>query len=113
VKKGGIDRLAFTIVHSSYVQGLLKALYREGFKATVIEVKGGFLEERMVTILVGMNHQKLPVFLELVKAHCPTRFRYIPAGVIATWPPSFPRMVEASTGGAKVLVVPVEKFYEL
>ncbi len=113
MKGGSVDRLAFTIVHSSYVQGLLKALYREGFQATIIEVKGGFLEETMVTLLVGMNHRKLPLFLELVKAHCPARFRYVPVGVLATWPPSFPRMVEVSAGGATVLVVPVEKFYQL
>lgn len=113
MKGGNIDRLAFTIVHSSYVQKLLRALYRENFQATVIEVKGGFLEEPMITLLVGMNHRKLPLFLEIVRAYCPARFRYISAGVIATWPPSFPRMVEVSTGGAIVLVVPVEKFYQL
>jgi len=113
MKEEDIDRLAFAIVHSSYAHGLLKALNQERFQATVIEVKSGLLEEPMVTLLVGMNHRKLPSFFELVKAHCPARLRYVPVGAITTWPPSFPHVVEVSSGGATVLVVPVEKFYKI
>ncbi len=108
-----IDRMAIAIVDGSQARRLLDALREADFRVTVVDAIGGFFHEAMVTLIVGMEHERLDAFFRIVEAHCPRRRRYVSLNVVPSAPPAAPMMIEASVGGATVFVVPVERFVQL
>jgi uncharacterized protein YaaQ len=107
-----IDRMAIAIVYKSQSADLLDALSAKGMPCTIIDARGGFLREAMVTLAAGMAHERLPLFFSLVREHCPVRTRYVNVGVeMMDDYPLAP--IEVRVGGATVFVVPVEEFIQL
>ncbi len=108
-----INRVAITIVDGTQARDLIKGLNTEAFPATKIDAVGGFLQDALVTLLVGMPEARLPHFFELVRRHCPARTQYVSMNVEMAMAPSYPMMIEARVGGATVFVLPVEKFLQI
>ncbi len=108
-----IDRLAITMVDGSQARGLLDALREAGFRATVIHAVGGFFHEAVVTLMVGLPQAELEAFFDLVARHCPRRRRYVPLGMHSPLLSAAPRMIEATIGGATIIVVPITRFVQL
>lgn len=108
-----IDRLAITIVDGGQSKDLLKALNENGFPVTILDAVGGFLQEAMVTLMVGLPANRLSSFYAMVREKCPSRTRYVPMGVELSLSPGYPMMIEARVGGATVFVLPVERFVQL
>ena len=76
MQQGTIDRLAITIVDGSQSRDLIQVLNTNHFPVTVLDAIGGFLHEAMVTMLIGLPHNRLPRFFALIREHCPRRARY-------------------------------------
>ncbi len=108
-----VDRVAITITDGSQSRALVEVLNQEGFRTTVINAVGGFLHDSLVTLLVGLSHERLPHFFTLVRTYCPRRTRYVPMGAELTLAPGYPLMIEAAMGGASVFILPVEDFRQL
>lgn len=113
MQQQSIDRLAITIVDGTQSKDLTKALNQEGFYVTVLDAVGGFLHEALMTLLIGLPHNRLPHFFSLVRQECPSRTRYVPMGVEMSLAPGYPMMIEARVGGATVFILPVERFVQL
>ncbi|HQE91312.1 MAG TPA: cyclic-di-AMP receptor [Anaerolineae bacterium] len=108
-----IDRLAIAIVDGSQSRDLIQTLNKEGFPVTLVDAVGGFLHEALVTLLIGLPHERLPQFFSVVREQCPRCTRYVPMGVELSLTPGYPMMIEASVGGATVFILPVERFVQL
>lgn len=108
-----INRMAITIIDGGQSKELIKALNRDGFPVTVLDAVGGFLHEAVVTLIVGLPHNRLSRFFALVREKCPSRIRYVPMGVELSLSPGYPMMIEARVGGATVFILPVERFAQL
>jgi len=107
-----IDRVAVTIAYEDQARVLLDLLAAQGFTVTVVDARGGFLQEAMVTLVTGMPRQRVPYYLALVRETCPERTRFISVGM--EFPsPADAQIVEVRTGGATVFVVPVDEFLQL
>ena len=108
-----INRMAITIVDGGQSRDLVKALNEAQVPVTILDAVGGFLHEAMVTLMVGMSEERLPVFFSIVREKCPSRTRYVPMGVELSLSPGYPMMIEARVGGATAFILPVERFVQL
>ncbi len=107
-----IDRMAIAIAYRTQSRALIDALNEAGIPVTLVNARGGFLEEAMVTMVAGMPQQRLPRFFSLVRQHCAVRTRLMPIGVDL---PGYAegQVIEVRVGGATVFVVPVDEFVQL
>ena len=107
-----IDRVAIAVTYQQQCKALLNALDEQHFRVTVVDARGGFLQEEMVTLIAGMPRQRLPAFFCLVREHCPVKTRYLAMGSEL---PSFneTQVIEVRVGGATVFVVPVDTYLQL
>jgi len=106
----GIDQLAI-IVASGYQPSQLQGnLIREGFAFTEMESTGGLLQEPKVCLLVGVNHVRLPILLEMIRKTCKPVQQYVPVRVGLPEGYAQVSMIEVQVGGATVYLLNVERF---
>ena len=105
-------RLVISIIHSDDAPELIEALTEQGFRATVISTTGGFLREGNATVLIGIEDEKTPAVLQVIRDHCHARTQYINPlpPVVEPGELHMPRPVEVQIGGAVVFVLEVERF---
>jgi uncharacterized protein YaaQ len=92
---------------------LVQALNREGFYVTVIDSRGGLLDERTSTLMIGLSQARQTQLLERLRVECRTRRRLIPAQLETPLASAQTLMIEAETGGAVIYVCDVERFEQL
>ncbi len=108
-----VDRLVILTISNSQSAPLIKQLSAQNFRFTLINSTGGFLQEAVICLLIGFQHERMPLFLDIVQSNCHAYTKYIPAqGVMTTEQGSFP-MVEARMGGATVFMMNVERFEQI
>lgn len=107
-------KLVIAIVQDTDAPGLTKALLERGFQSTKL-ASTGVSEEGNTTLLIGLEDEKVPEVLELIKEKCRTRTRLVSRGLpFAEAPdPFLAQPVEVQVGGAVVFVLPVEHFVKL
>ena len=94
--------------------GLLTQVMREkGFRFTEVDSRLGFVQEPVMSLLIGFNRSQLEDLLKLVRQYCPARLQYIPARLDASALQGQPLMIEALLGGATLFVFEVEQFVQL
>jgi uncharacterized protein YaaQ len=108
-----IDRVAIVTLQGDTVDALTSRLTRDGFYATIVENRGGFLSEPSSSVLVGFSQEDLPTLLEHFQTICHTRKRMIPVQPDSTMMPAMPMMIEAETCGATLYTLNVERFIRL
>jgi len=108
-------KLVISIVNSDDAGGLIEALLRRGYGATLISTTGGFLRKGNTTICVGTEDEKVDEILALIRENCHTRTEYV-----NPLPPMMeagelyiPAPVEVQVGGATVFVIDVERYEKL
>jgi uncharacterized protein YaaQ len=108
-----IDQLMIVTVSGEQTAGLVQALNRDGFYVTVIDSRGGLLDERLSTLLIGLSRARQPQLLTRLRTECRTRRRLIPAQLETPLASAQTLMIEAETGGAVMYVLDVESFQQL
>ncbi len=105
-------KLVVAIVHSEDTGALLGALLERGHRATRLSSSGGFLRQANVTIMVGVDDDKVEEVLALIRATCTSRTRVVNPMPPIMEPGEFfmPYPLEVEVGGATVFVLPVERF---
>jgi uncharacterized protein YaaQ len=105
-------KLIMSIVNSDDARGLLDALLRHGYRATMVSTTGGFLREGNATILVGTDDEMVDEVLSIVKESCHTRTQCVNPLPPVMEPGELyvPTPVEVEVGGATVFVVDVDQF---
>lgn len=108
-------KLVIAVVQGADSEPLLAALIRRGYRATQINSAGGFLRERNVTLLIGVQNEHVAEVQEIVRNNCHSRTRFVNPLMPIVEPGEFyiPNPVEVLVGGATMFVVSIERFERL
>ena len=103
-------KLVFAIVNNDDAGVVTRSLTRSGFSSTRLATTGGFLMAKNVTLMIGVDGEKVADVLDIIKQHCHSRTQIIDASasVGRDFPAGMP--VEVNVGGATIFVVDVEQF---
>lgn len=108
-------KLVIAIVNHDDANLVTQALAKAGFSSTKLPTTGGFLMAGNVTILVGVEDERVEQVIGIIHEHSHSRKQIIPASYPMAIQGSFcpaPAM-EVTVGGATVFVVDVERFERL
>lgn len=106
-------KLIIAIINSDDSQNVLSEITKAGFYATKLSTTGGFLRAGNLTLLMGVEEDKVDELLELLRLNCRKRDEITPVmpsmegGLI----PAIP--VKITVGGATVFVIDVEQFHKM
>ena len=93
-------KLILAIINHDDANTVTQALTKKGFSSTKLATTGGFLMAGNVTILVGVDEEKVQSVIDIIKEQSHSRKQMIPT--------SMP--VEVVVGGATIFVVDIERF---
>lgn len=106
-------KLVIAIVHKEDSGAICHALTKDGFFVTKLPTTGGFLLSGNVTLLCGVEDDKVEQVLGILRKEGRQRTEVVPStasygiGVSTAYP------LEVTVGGATVFVVPVDRFEKL
>ncbi len=108
-------KLVIAVVQGADAEPLLVSLTERGYRATQINSAGGFLRERNVTLLVGVQDEHVAEVQEIVRNNCHSRTRFVNPLMPLVEPGEFyiPNPIEVLVGGATMFVVAIERFERL
>lgn len=103
-------KLITAIINKKDASCVCDALTETGFFFTKLATSGGFLKEGNLTLLIGVENEKVCDALEVIRLHCSKRTEAAPvasgtdAGMLSYTAP------QVAVGGATVFVSDVEQF---
>jgi uncharacterized protein YaaQ len=105
-------KLVVTVIHDRDKHRMFEGLVNSGFTFTKIASTGGFLREGNVTLLLGVDDDRIEELLGLISERCKTREQYVNILPPDTRPVGtfLPNPVKVQVGGAIVFVMGVERF---
>lgn len=104
-------KLLISVINSDDTYALTDALVDQDYTATIISTVGGFLREGNTTLLIGVQDNQVVDVLEIIRANCRTRRKFVSPVSAALNEGSYLAMpIEVEVGGAVVFVVSVERF---
>ena len=103
-------KLIIAIINRDDASAVTQALTRKGFSSTKLSTTGGFLMAGNVTILVGVDEERVQAVIDIIKEQSHSRTQMIPTTTEMSYGyyPSMP--VEVTVGGATIFVVDVDRF---
>ena len=103
-------KLLFAIVDREDANAVVRNLSHRGFSSTKLATTGGFLMAGNVTIMVGVDEEKVQTVIDIIREHSHSRKQMIPTTTEMSYGyyPSMP--VEVVVGGATIFVVDIERF---
>ena len=100
-------KLIVAIIQIDDVASVIRHLAKSGFSSTKLTSTGGFLKEGNVTIIIGVEKERLEEAIEIISKYSHSRIKSVTA-------PSFSDMRDSITdvtvGGATVFVLDCEQF---
>jgi uncharacterized protein YaaQ len=108
-------KLVIAVVQGKDVEELLSGLVAEGLRATQISSSGGFLRESNVTLLIGVDDDRVADVQRIIQANCHSRTQFVNPlmPIVEPGESLLPAPVEVPIGGATVFVVRVDRFERL
>lgn len=105
-------KLVIAVVQEKDADGLLRALTDRGFRATRVNSSGGFLRERNVTLLIGVQESYVADVVRIIRQNCHARTQFVNPLMPILEPGEFyvASPVEVQVGGATVFVLGVERY---
>ncbi len=103
-------KLILAIINHDDAHSVIQHLTQGGFPVTKLATTGGFLMVGNVTIIIGVEDDKLDGAMEIIGKYSNSRRQVIPTtselglGFYSAMP------VEVNVGGATVFVLPVDDF---
>lgn len=108
-------KLVIAVVQGTDAEALLSALSENHLRATQISSSGGFLRENNVTMLIGVDDDRVADVERIVSATCHSRQRFVnPLMPLADFGEIYAGSpVEVTVGGATLFVLNVRRFARL
>ena len=107
-------KLVIGIINNNDANDLLTEITKASFQATKLSTSGGFLKMGNVTVLVGVEDEKVDEVVEIFKTCCSRRTQMIPTappylgeGFVSAAP------VQVTIGGATLFIIDVDKMIKL
>ena len=106
-------KLLIAVINSDDSHVVLDEITKAGFYATKLSTTGGFLRSGNLTLLMGVEDDKVDELLEILRAHCRKREELTP--VVPTYTSGLVNAipVKITVGGATVFVLDVDQFYKM
>ena len=103
-------KMIIGILNSYDASTVMHNLMKEGYQITKLSTTGGFLRAGNVTVLIGVDDEKLDHCIEIIAKYSKSRKQLIPSSAEEgiSFYPSMP--VEVVVGGATIFVLDVEQF---
>ena len=103
-------KLILAIINHDDANAVTQSLTKHGFSSTKLATTGGFLMAGNVTILVGVDEEKVQSVIDIIKEQSHSRKHMIPTTSEMSYGyyPSMP--VEVVVGGATIFVLDIERF---
>ena len=102
---GSGKKLVLAIIQEADYDMVVSALTEHSFYVTQLSSTGGFLKKKNVTIMIGVDNERLEAVLDILKQYTGRRIQrtYTP-----TMPGGIPVPVDVQTGGATVFVLSMD-----
>lgn len=111
VRNPSMMKLVLAIVQDYDCDTLLRAVTDAGFRATRLASTGGFLRAGNTTVFLGVDDERVPECLALIKASCSVRADATLESVTSEFLEVFPDGVyEVTVGGAVIFIASVSRF---
>ena len=103
-------KLIIAIVQDEDSGRLVSNLMQEGYSVTKLATTGGFLRTGNVTVLLGVDDDKVETALSVIKSNSHSRKQMIAPSAEPglSFYPTMP--IEVVVGGATIFILPVERF---
>ncbi|MBQ7637293.1 MAG: cyclic-di-AMP receptor [Clostridia bacterium] len=107
-------KLVIAIVNRDDSSDLIHKLNKSGFTSTKLSTTGGFLRAGNITLLIGVEEEKVQAVIDIIAECCSQRVEIVTSSAGNCTEHFFASLpVEVTVGGATVFVVDVEKFIKL
>ena len=106
-------KLLIAIINSEDSHNVIGEITKAGFYATKLSTTGGFLRTGNLTLLMGVDDDKVDEVLDILRENCRKREEITPVipsydtGVMNAIP------VKITVGGATVFVLDVDQFHKM
>ena len=106
-------KLVVAVIQDQDSNRLASALTKNNFRATKLASTGGFLRSGNTTFLVGVDDNRIPQLLDIIRDNCRAREQMVtPVSPLGSNADSYiPYPVEVEVGGATVFVLQIEQFH--
>ncbi len=102
-------KLLFAIVDRDDANAVVRTLSHKGHSCTRLATTGGFLMSGNITLMIGVEDDKVQQVIDIIKEHSHSRTQIIPNSE-----PGFDfdasKPLEVAIGGATIFVVDVDRF---
>lgn len=107
-------KLIVAIINNDDANAVMSNLTKNGYQATKLSTSGGFLRAGNITLLIGVEKNKVDEVVNLI-GECSSQRKkitsvnntYIGDSMLSSMP------VEVTVGGATIFVLDVEQFYKI
>lgn len=106
-------KLIIAIVNSEDASAVLSELTGQGFSVTKLATSGGFLRAGNVTMMIGVEEERVQKALSVIEEFSSQRKQQVPVNSTYIGDSMITVPVEVTVGGATVFVLDVEQFYKL
>jgi uncharacterized protein YaaQ len=106
-------KLIIAVINHDDAGAVTQSLTKNGFSSTRLSTTGGFLMAGNVTLLIGVDEEKVQTVIDLIHKESHSRKQYISnsTGLGMNYYTTMP--MEVTVGGATIFVVDVERFERL
>lgn len=108
-----MNKMVLAIINSEDAPNVMENLMKDGFSITKLATTGGFLRAGNVTILIGLEEDKLDRALGIIRKFSSSRKQIMPTtGELGMgfYPTA---SMQVDVGGATVFVLNIEQFEKL
>lgn len=106
--------LVLAIVQDEDASTVVHALTGAGLRVTGMRTVGGFLRKGNATLLMGVERERVPEVLRILRQHCTKRTDQVVPTVLADFTGLIPiEPIEVTLGGATVFVMNVARYERL
>ena len=108
-----MTKIVIAIINNDDSHSVVHNLIREGYPVTKLSTTGGFLRVGNLTILVGVEEEKLQNVINIISKYSRSRKQVLPASEMGTGGIYSSIPIEVNVGGATVFVLDVENFLKV
>lgn len=107
-------KLVLAIVNSEDANKVIRSLTNEGFSVTKLATTGGFLMSGNITIIIGVEDERVNDVIEVIRKMSESRKRAVPSIPESGMGGFFDTaLVDVTIGGATIFVLPIDHFEKI
>ena len=107
-------KLVLAIINSEDAQRVMRSLTQDGFSVTKLATTGGFLMSGNITIITGVEDERVDEAIKIIREMSESRTRAVPSipesGIGGFFDTA---LVDVVVGGATIFVLPIDKFEKM